>query len=176
MLGFTSAMTCGDPFDPSTMVSPVVSRAAQQRILDMVARAEAAGATLHAGGRPPAGLEDGFYIEPTVLGDVDASSEMAQVEVFGPVLSLFKFKTEDEAITMANATEYGLASYLYTADVQRVQRLVPRLQAGGVYVNGASPVVGAELPFGGIGISGFGREGGEEGLFEFLQTKAVAIA
>jgi aldehyde dehydrogenase (NAD+) len=176
VLQTASAMKCGDPFDPSTTVSPVVSRAAQQRILEMVARAEAAGATLHTGGRAPEGLEGGFFVEPTVLGEVSAASEVAQVEVFGPVLTVLRFETEEEAVAIANATEYGLASYLYTSDVQRVQRLVPQLQAGGVYVNGASPVVGAELPFGGVGISGFGREGGEEGLFEFLQTKAVAIA
>jgi acyl-CoA reductase-like NAD-dependent aldehyde dehydrogenase len=87
-----------------------------------------------------------------------------------------RFETEEQAIAMANSTDYGLASYVYTKDIGRVQRMVTALQAGGVYVNGASPVVGCELPFGGIGISGFGREGGEEGLFEFLRTKAVGIA
>jgi aldehyde dehydrogenase (NAD+) len=115
-------------------------------------------------------------VEPTVLGDVDPASELGQVEVFGPVLSLMRFETEEQAIAMANSTDYGLASYVYTKDVDRVQRMVTALQAGGVYVNGASPVVGCELAFGGIGISGFGREGGEEGLFEFLRTKAVGIA
>jgi aldehyde dehydrogenase (NAD+) len=176
VLALARSMTCGDPFDPATIVSPVVTRAAQERILAMVSRAASEGAELLTGGRAPAGLDDGFYVEPTVLGAVDPHSEIAQEEVFGPVLSLLRFETEDEAVAIANATEYGLASYLYTADAHRVQRLVPRLRAGGVYVNGASPVVGCELPFGGVGISGFGREGGQEGLHEFLQTKAVAIA
>ena len=104
------------------------------------------------------------------------ASELGQVEVFGPVLSLMRFETEEQAIEMANSTDYGLAAYVYTKDIDRVQRMVTALEAGGVYVNGASPVVGCELAFGGVGISGYGREGGEEGLFEFLRTKAVGIA
>ena len=124
----------------------------------------------------PQGLDDGFFVEPTVLGDVDPASELGQVEVFGPVLSLMRFHDEDEAVRIANATEYGLAAYLFTNDAGRINRLVSRLEAGGVYVNGASPVVGCDLPFGGVGISGYGREGGQEGLYEFLQTKAVAVA
>ena len=92
------------------------------------------------------------------------------------MLSLMRFDDEDEAVAIANGTSYGLASYLWTNDIRRINRLVTRLEAGGVYVNGASPVVGCELPFGGVGISGFGREGGLEGLLEFVRTKAVAIA
>ena len=107
---------------------------------------------------------------------MDPASELGQIEVFGPVLSLMRFDTEEQAIDLANSTEYGLASYVYTKDIGRIQRMVTALQAGGVYINGASPVVGCELAFGGVGISGYGREGGEEGLFEFLRTKAVGIA
>jgi acyl-CoA reductase-like NAD-dependent aldehyde dehydrogenase len=176
VLAIVAGMRCGDPFDPATAISPVVTREAQQRILAMIERAQADGATLLAGGRAPGHLPQGFFVEPTVFGDVDPASELGQVEVFGPVLSLMRFDTEEEAIQIANSTEYGLASYVYTKDVDRVQRMVTALRAGGVYVNGASPVVGCELAFGGVGISGFGREGGEEGLFEFLRTKAVGIA
>ncbi len=174
-VAIASSMRCGDPLDPTCAVGPVVTRSAQQRILGLIERAQSDGAQLLAGGAAPDGSDRGFYVQPTVIGDVDPASELGQVEVFGPVLSLQRFETEEQAISIANSTEYGLASYLYTRDVDRVQRLVPQLQAGGVYVNGASSVVGCELPFGGIGVSGFGREGGEEGLFEFLQTKAVAI-
>jgi acyl-CoA reductase-like NAD-dependent aldehyde dehydrogenase len=169
-------LRCGDPFDPEVIVGPVVTRAAQKRILDVIEKAQAQGAKLLAGGSVPQGLNEGFFVEPTVLGDVDPASELGQVEVFGPVLSLMRFHDEEEAVKIANATEYGLAAYLFTHDAARIHRLVSRLEAGGVYVNGASPVVGCELPFGGVGISGYGREGGQEGLYEFLQTKAVAVA
>ncbi len=169
-------LRCGNPFDPEVVVGPVVTRAAQQRILGMIKRAAANGAVLLAGGGVPEGLDTGFFVEPTVLGDVDPRSELGQIEVFGPVLALMRFSDEGDAVSLANATEYGLAAYLYTQDAARIHRVVAGLEAGGVYVNGASPVVGCDLPFGGIGLSGYGREGGEEGLFEFLQTKAVAVA
>ena len=178
VVAFTRDITLGDPFDPATGMGPVVSRAAQERIIAMIdrAQAEGAGKLLFGGGVPDGDLAGGFFVEPTVFGDVDPASELAQVEVFGPVLSLLRFGSEDEAIEIANGTSYGLASYLWTNDASRINRLVPRLEAGGVYVNGASPVTGCELPFGGVGISGFGREGGLEGLLEFVRTKAVAIA
>ncbi len=176
VVAMVDGMQCGDPFDPATVISPVVTRQAQERILAMIERAQADGAKLLAGGRAPSHLPNGFFVEPTVLGDVDPASELGQIEVFGPVLSLMRFETEEQAIDIANSTEYGLASYVYTKDIDRIQRMVTALQAGGVYINGASPVVGCELAFGGVGISGYGREGGEEGLFEFLRTKAVGIA
>jgi aldehyde dehydrogenase (NAD+) len=176
VLAVVAGMQCGDPFDPATVISPVVTREAQERILAMIDRAQNDGAKLLAGGRAPGHLPKGFFVEPTVFGDVDPASELGQIEVFGPVLSLMRFETEEQAIEIANSTHYGLASYVYTKDIDRLKRMVTALQAGGVYVNGASPVVGCELAFGGIGISGFGREGGQEGLFEFLRTKAVGIA
>lgn len=168
----------GDPFDPSTNVSAVVTKDARDRILGMVDRARSSGAgkLLAGGGVPGDAPAGGFYVEPTVFGDVDPGSELAQVEVFGPVLSLLRFSTEEEAIAIANGTSYGLASYINTRDIARIHRLAAQLHAGGVYVNGAPPVVGCELPFGGVGISGYGREGGLEGLLEFVRTKAVAIA
>jgi acyl-CoA reductase-like NAD-dependent aldehyde dehydrogenase len=176
IVAIVAGMRCGDPFDPEIVISPVITRQAQTRILAMIERAQVDGAKLLAGGRAPAHLPDGFFVEPTVLGDVDPASELGQLEVFGPVLSLMRFETEEQAIQIANSTQYGLASYVYTKDVDRIKRMVTALSAGGVYVNGASPVVGCELAFGGVGISGYGREGGQEGLFEFLRTKAVGIA
>jgi aldehyde dehydrogenase (NAD+) len=172
------AMSPGDPFDPGTVISPLVTRSAQARVLGMIERAQAEGTgkLLLGGGVPGGEFADGFFVEPTVFGDVDPHSELGQVEVFGPVLSLLRFSTEEEAVRIANGTPYGLASYVWTQDSARITRLSTQLRAGGVYVNGAPPVIGCELPFGGVGISGFGREGGQEGLFEFLRTKAVAIA
>ncbi|OHV30923.1 MULTISPECIES: aldehyde dehydrogenase family protein [Pseudofrankia] len=178
VVALVSTMRCGDPFDPTTTISPVITKAAQERVVGMIerARSEGAGKLLLGGGVPGGDLANGFFVEPTVFGEVDPASELGQVEVFGPVLSLMRFASEDEAVALANATEYGLASYAYTKDVRRINRLATQLHAGGVYVNGASPVLGCELPFGGVGISGYGREGGLEGLLEFVRTKAVAIA
>jgi aldehyde dehydrogenase (NAD+) len=156
----------------------VVTRGAQQRILGMIQRAveNRTGQLLVGGGAPGGDLADGFYVEPTVFGDVDPASEIAQIEVFGPVLSVIPFDDDDQAIAIANSTPYGLASYAWTNDVKRCHRLIGELRAGGVYINGAQPVVAPELPFGGMGVSGFGREGGREGIDEFIRTKAVAIA
>jgi len=115
-------------------------------------------------------------LKPSELTPYAVEHVMQLVGEAGPVLSLMRFSSEEEAIEMANATPYGLSSYVYNSDLGRAGRLVRRLHAGGVYINGAGPVAGCELPFGGVGISGFGREGGEEGLLEFLRTKAVGIA
>ena len=172
-----AAIKLGDPFDPAVDSGPVVNEAAQTRILGMIDRARADGSgTLLVGGSKPGGdLARGFYVEPTVFGDVDPTSEIAQVEVFGPVLSVIRFSSDEEAIEIANSTNYGLASYIWSNDMRRVHRMAEALDAGGCYVNGAYPLASG-LPFGGTGISGYGREGGREGIYEFLRTKAVAIA
>jgi acyl-CoA reductase-like NAD-dependent aldehyde dehydrogenase len=171
-----SSIRLGDPFDPATGAGPVVNEAAQTRILAMIQRAQSEGSgKLLAGGRKPGGdLAEGYYVEPTVFGEVDPASEIAQVEVFGPVLAVLRFSSEVEAVEIANSTNYGLASYLWTNDLRRVQRVSEDLQAGGVYVNGGYPLASG-LPFGGLGVSGYGREGGREGIYEFTRTKSVAI-
>ncbi|WP_033283527.1 aldehyde dehydrogenase family protein [Streptomyces sp. NRRL F-525] len=174
-----AALRVGDPFDQATALGPVVGRAAHERILGMIERA-AKDSRLVVGGHAtdsstlPPDNRDGYFIDPTVLADVDPPSEVGTHEVFGPVLSLIPFESEDEAVELANSTPYGLGSVVHTHDVSRVQRLVPQLQSGTVLVNGASgQPPGA--PFGGYKQSGYGREGGKEGLYEFLQTKNVFI-
>ncbi|MGW0949016.1 aldehyde dehydrogenase family protein [Streptomyces sp. NPDC002623] len=177
--GAAASLGVGDPFAPATALGPVIGSAARVRILGVIERAADNGRIV-VGGRAvdpstlPPQARDGYFVEPTVIADVDPDSEVARHEVFGPVLSILPFSTEEEAVTLANATQYGLGAVLYTRDVSRVQRLVPQFQAGTVHVNGASgQPPGA--PFGGYKHSGHGREGGKEGLYEFLQTKNVFI-
>jgi len=163
----------GDPFDDGVASGPVVNQAAVDRILGMIERAKEQGATVLAGGhridRP------GYFIEPTVLVGVDPASEIAQNEVFGPVLCLFKFSTEEEAIALANGTRYGLSSYVQTKDLKRAIRVAAELEAGETLINGAMNLqVGR--PFGGFGLSGIGKEGGREGIQEFLRVRSVGIS
>ncbi|MFJ9353087.1 aldehyde dehydrogenase family protein [Streptomyces mirabilis] len=174
-----AALRVGDPFDQTTALGPVIGKAAHERILGMVERA-AKDSRVVVGGHAtdpstlPQDNRDGYFIDPTVLADVDPYSEVGRDEVFGPVLALIPFETEDEAVELANSTPYGLGTALHTRDVSRVQRIVTQLQSGTVLVNGASgQPPGA--PFGGYKQSGYGREGGKEGLYEFLQTKNVFI-
>ncbi|HEY2811955.1 MAG TPA: aldehyde dehydrogenase family protein [Acidimicrobiales bacterium] len=166
----------GDPFDPSNFSGPVVNQAALDRILGIIGRAKLDGARLITGGSRIEGpLADGYFIEPTVFADVDPHSELGQTEVFGPVLSLMPFDTDDEAIELANCTSYGLSAYVQTADLKRALRLAEELEAGEVLINGARNLA-VHRPFGGLGKSGFGKEGGRDGIEEFLRTKSVGIA
>ncbi|NUU24881.1 MAG: aldehyde dehydrogenase [Streptomycetaceae bacterium] len=174
-----SALRVGDPFDQATALGPIVGKAAHERILGMIERAAkdsrvvVDGRALDRAALAP-DVRDGYFIAPTVLADVDPASEVAQTEVFGPVLSIMPFDDEEHAVELANGTPYGLGTVISSRDVSRVQRLVPRLESGTVLVNGASgQFPGA--PFGGYKHSGYGREGGREGLYEFLQTKNVFV-
>jgi aldehyde dehydrogenase (NAD+) len=166
----------GDPFDPAMMAGPVVSQAALDRILGMIDRATQDGSRLIAGGgRLDGPLADGFYVQPTVFADVDPQSELAQKEVFGPVLAMTKFATEDEAIAIANATPYGLSGYIQTKDLARAHRVAEAMVTGEVLINGAANL-NVHRPFGGFGISGVGKEGGRAGIEEFVRVKSIAIA
>ncbi|MEZ5709218.1 MAG: aldehyde dehydrogenase family protein [Blastomonas sp.] len=166
----------GDPMDPSVMVGPVINKAAVDRIMGMFKRAKAdnAGTFMLGGGRCGGDLADGNFIEPTLIVDADPDHEISQVEIFGPAVVVMKFHDEDEAVAIANNSEYGLAAYIQSNDLQRVHRLSERLNAGGVYVNGGFQI-NPHTPFGGIGISGFGKEGGKAGIEEFLHYKTVTI-
>jgi aldehyde dehydrogenase (NAD+) len=167
------ALRVGDPLDPATAVGPVVSETAMQRILDVIDRAGADGARLLVGGSRLGGdLAGGWFLAPTVFGDVAHDSDLARNEVFGPVLAVLRFETEEEVLAKANDSSFGLSAYLHTQDVGRIDRFVRRLVVGTVMVNGlgsSSPAV----PFGGTKHSGFGREGGRAGIAEMVRYKTV---
>jgi aldehyde dehydrogenase (NAD+) len=171
------AVRMGDPFDPTMVMGPVINRAAADRIIATIERSKAAGdGRLLCGGHRAGGtLSRGFYVEPTIFGDVNPMSELAQQEIFGPVLSILKFSSEKEAVQIANSTSYGLAAFIHTHDLTRAHRVAGELRAGGVFINGAT-LVEPDTAFGGSGLSGFGREGGRFGIEEYVRPKTVAIA
>jgi aldehyde dehydrogenase (NAD+) len=162
----------GDPTDPDTTMGPVASRAQFEKIQRLIGTGIAEGATLATGGlgRPP-GLNRGFYVRPTVFGDVRRHHTIAQEEIFGPVLSILPFESEEEAISIANDSVYGLAGWVYAADLDHARAVAMRLRTGRVYLNGAPPDPAA--PFGGYKRSGNGREGGLFGFESFLEIKAL---
>jgi aldehyde dehydrogenase (NAD+) len=177
LVAIASRYKVGDPLEPGVQVGPLINAAACERVAGMFdrVRAENSGRFLMGGGRCGGALASGNFIEPTIIADADPDSEIAQVEIFGPALVVIRFHDEDEAIRIANNTEYGLAAYIQSNDLKRVHRLAERLRAGGVYVNGATQI-NPHTPFGGVGISGFGKEGGRAGIDEFLRYKTVTIA
>jgi aldehyde dehydrogenase (NAD+) len=153
-------------------MSAMVSEAQRDRAVGMVADAVRAGAQIAAGGR--ALNIPGAFMEPTVLTDVKTDMTIAQEEVFGPVVSVLRFKTEEEAIQIANSTSYGLVGGVFTRDLDRAMAVAQRMRAGQVFVN-EWYAGGVETPFGGYGKSGYGREKGREALWNYVQTKNVAI-
>lgn len=168
-------LSVGNPWEPTTIMGPLATAGQLERVSGAVeaATAASAGTLLSGGGRLP-DLGGGYYYQPTVFGDVNPASDLAQEEIFGPVLSISRFGTEEEAVEQANGTRYGLAAYVHTRDLRRAHTLSAALDAGGVAVNGF-PIVPPGTPFGGTKQSGFGREGGLWGLREFQRTKNVYI-
>jgi acyl-CoA reductase-like NAD-dependent aldehyde dehydrogenase len=175
MLGAMSGyIKVGDPFDQSTAMGPVISETAMNRILGMVERGVGAGGRLVSGGARMGGDHaSGYFLPITVLADVPNDCEIAQNEVFGPVLVATPFDTEDEAIALANGTPYGLGAYVHTQNLRRAHHVTSRLEAGQIHVNGSGEAMQPNVPFGGWKQSGHGRLGGVEGLHEFLQPKNI---
>ncbi|MEZ0053925.1 acyl-CoA reductase-like NAD-dependent aldehyde dehydrogenase [Mycobacterium sp. MAA66] len=176
-LAIVSTARIGDPVDPSVRFGPVISSASLQRILTIVDQAvdEGAGDLLTGGNRIVEGaLAEGFYVAPTVLGDVDNRSALAQEETFGPVVSLLRFREADDAVRIANDTRYGLNAFVHTHDLNRAHTVSRRLEAGSVWVNQFSQI-SPQGPYGGFKQSGFGRTGGLEGLQEFTRVKNIRI-
>ena len=173
LVATVEATNVGDPLDPETMVGPVVTEVAMERILGVIARADADGATRLCGGTRLGGpLAQGWFIAPTVFGDVDHDSDLARNEVFGPVLAVLRFREEEEVLAKANDSELGLSAYLHTREERRIAHFIDKLQVGTVAVNGMSGG-SPTMPFGGVKHSGFGREGGRAGIDEMLCQKAV---
>jgi len=172
-----SQVRVGDPLLDETEMGPVISAEALKRIEGMIERAKQQGGRLLTGGTRLGGeLSEGYFLPLTVFADVDPTSDIAQSEVFGPVLSIIPFETESRAVEIANGTVYGLAAYVHTLDINRALRLSSALVAGNIGINGHGAPAGYRAPFGGVKDSGYGREGGREGIMEFLTVKNVAIA
>ncbi len=164
--------TVGDPLDEGTRLGPLASAAQLERVRNYIERGISEGARLAAGGADPLpGLEAGSYVRPTVFADVTPDLSIAREEIFGPVLCLLRYETEDEAVAIANAPPYGLAAAVWSADQEHAVRVARQLRAGQVEINGGAFNVAA--PFGGFGQSGYGRELGVHGLEEFLEVKAL---
>ena len=169
---YTENFEVGDPKKEGDHIGPVISETQYNKIQTLIKRGIDEGATLVAGGPgKPNGLEKGYFVKPTVFTDVNNNMDIAKTEIFGPVLSVMPFETEEEAIEIANDTPYGLTNYIQTQDKEKVKRVARKLRSGMVDVNGAG--IAVDAPFGGFKHSGIGREAGQHGLDEFLEVKAV---
>ena len=161
-----------DPNKEGDHIGPVISETQFNKIQNLIKKGIDEGAKLVAGGPgKPDGLDKGYYVKPTVFADVKNNMEIAKTEIFGPVLSVIPFESEEEAISIANDTPYGLTNYIQTQDPEKVKRVARKLRSGMVDVNGAG--IAVDAPFGGYKHSGIGREAGQEGLTEFLEVKSV---
>jgi betaine-aldehyde dehydrogenase len=171
----TKTAVIGDPLDPGTNIGPMVTDTQRAKVLEYIEIGKAEGAKLLLGGGIPAGFETGNYIEPTIFSGVTDDMRIAAEEIFGPVMAILTFTSEEEAITRANATEFGLAAGVFTNDIKRGHRVVAQLEAGTCWINqyNLTPV---EAPFGGVKMSGVGRENARAALEHYSQIKSVYVA
>ncbi len=167
-----NALVVGPGIDPTVNFGPLVSDAAVDSVDAFVQDALAHGATLLTGGTRPD--RPGSFYAPTVLTGVSADSRLVREEIFGPVVGTRTFETDEEAIKLANNTEYGLTGYVFTTDIARAHRMIDRIDTGKMGLN-TGLVSNAAAPFGGVKQSGLGREGGPEGIHEYLSTKYTLI-
>jgi aldehyde dehydrogenase (NAD+) len=172
LVAFYRAIPYGDPADPNNRMGPLINAKQRDRVLAYIEKGKAEGAKLSIGGGRPAHLPKGYFVEPTIFADVDPRSAIAQEEIFGPVLCVMPFDSDDEAIEIANDTIYGLAGTIASSKPERARRIARRIRSGVINVNGGiyyNPAV----PFGGFKQSGVGREMGELGFEEYTEVKVV---
>jgi acyl-CoA reductase-like NAD-dependent aldehyde dehydrogenase len=168
------SFTPGDPFDSGTRLGPLVSAAQRDRVRNYIDKGIGEGATLvTGGGESPVGLDTGYFVKPTVFSSVSRDMTIAREEIFGPVLVIIPYDSEEEAVEIANDTEYGLAGGVWSGDPERAKAVARRLRTGQVEVNGGG--FNPMAPFGGYKQSGNGREFGAFGLEEFLEVKAMQL-
>ncbi|ELP63737.1 aldehyde dehydrogenase family protein [Streptomyces turgidiscabies] len=171
-----AAVRVGDPADPATTMGPLISAAQRDKVEKLIRVGEEEGARIVCGGKRPAGLDRGYFVEPTLFTGVDNAMTIARTEFFGPVGVVIPFATDEEAVRIANDSPYGLAGAVWSADTVAAHEIASRIRAGGVAINGGSAGVNPRAAFGGYKQSGLGREWGEFGLDEYLQTKTVSWA
>nr|WP_216893142.1 aldehyde dehydrogenase family protein [Nocardia alni] len=164
----------GDPWTPGIMQGPQISQTQREKVLGLIRSGVESGARVITGGGVPGNLPVGYYVQPTLLADVDPNARVAQEEIFGPVLTVTPYDTEDEAVAIANNSIYGLSGEVSSADVDRAVSVARRMRTGNVTINGRSHF-GIRSPFGGIKQSGLGRRNGEEGFREYLESKTVGM-
>ncbi|MDX3926316.1 MAG: aldehyde dehydrogenase [Shinella sp.] len=176
LVAFARTARIGDPLDPDTQVGPITTEPQRRKVLDYIDIARNEGASQLLGGKMPEdpAIASGWFVEPTIFGNVAQSMRIAREEVFGPVLSIIPFEDEEEAIAIANDSVYGLAAGVWTQDLGRAVRMPERLEAGSVWVN-MYRATSYLSPFGGYKQSGFGRENGQTAIDEYLQEKSVWI-
>ncbi len=173
----TKAMVVGDPLDPATQVGAMISKAHMQKVLGFIAAGKAEGATLLVGGEPvtTAALAKGNYLTPAIFTNCNDQMSIVREEIFGAVMTVLEFDTEEEVVARANATNFGLAAGVFTRDLIRAHRVVTRLEAGTCWIN-AYNITPIELPFGGNKHSGLGRENGRAAVEHYTQLKSVYVA
>ncbi|CAO5253500.1 MULTISPECIES: aldehyde dehydrogenase [unclassified Frankia] len=172
LAGAIEAIKVGDPADPETVVGPLVAERQRTRVEGLIGSGVSEGARLVCGGGRPTDLPRGWYVEPTLFADVDNRMRIAQEEVFGPVLSVLPYDSEDEAVRIANDSPYGLSGSVWTGDAERGTAVAKRIRTGSVAVNSGA-VIDLLNPFGGFKQSGLGRELGREGLDAYLETQTI---
>jgi aldehyde dehydrogenase (NAD+) len=168
---FASSLPVGDALDPATLIGPLVAERQRDRVERYIAKGISDGARLVTGGGRPAGLDAGWFVEPTIFADVDNGSTIAQEEIFGPVLSVIEYTDEDDAIRIANESDYGLGGSVWTADPARARRVVRRVRTGTMGINGYLPDPAG--PWGGVKSSGLGRELGPGAVAAYQNLKTV---